>query len=59
LATDEFKQGAKQCVHNFIDVYDNDNVAPYIHAMIDATYESVNDVSRQHSSFYTAGTMSI
>ena len=34
LAIDEFKQGAKQWVHNFIDVYHNDNVTPYIHAMM-------------------------
>lgn len=34
LAIDEFKQGAKQWVRDFIDVYHNDNVTPYIHAMM-------------------------
>ena len=34
LAIDKFKQGAKQWVRDFIDVYHNDNVTPYIHAMM-------------------------
>ena len=31
---DKFKQGAKKWVRDFIDVYHNDNVTPYIHAMM-------------------------
>ena len=34
LAIEEFKQGAKQWVRDFIDIYNNDNVTLYIHAMM-------------------------
>ena len=53
LAIDKFKQGAKQWVRDFIDVYHNDNA---IHSCNDATCKSVYDYPWQRSSVYTAGT---